>query len=115
MAELTRSGDGIKTPYHPAVLGIVGGDLPPNAEFASGNSGDDQAVIVEGGAGDRVTLLPFLNLSGPERFSRPLIQGDQTAIQLAHIDLAVSQGHSPTGPYAADRVDFRIEMSLILP
>ena len=115
MTNLARTRNRVEGPDQVSVLRIVGLDPASRTVLAAGKADDDQSVEVKGCGRNRVTVLPALRLNGPRRFARFLIQRHQAAVQLSHINLALTQREATARPAAADGGDGLVKVWLILP
>src|SRR5690606_1464285 len=86
-----------------------------NAALAAGEARDDEAVVVERRARDRVALLPALRLHGPDHLPARLIERDELAVELTYIDFAVPDADTAARPAAAHRVVGGIEIGAVVP
>ena len=113
--ELAGPRHGKECPDQRAVVGIVGLYAAAHAKLGAGKARDDEAVVVQRRARDREALLPLLGLDAPGDFTRALIESDQPAVELAHVDLAVPERDTAIRPAAADGRDRGIELRFVGP
>ena len=115
MAVFAGTRDGVEGPDQAAIVRVVGLDLPADTVFRAGETADDQAVVIEGRAGDGIALLPALCLDRPDGLAALLIERHDLAVELADEDLALAESHAPVGPTAADRGEFREQVGPVFP
>ena len=90
MTDLVRARDRVESPDQMPIFRVVGLDAAPCAVLAAGKADDDQSVEVKGRGCNCVTVLPALGLNGPRGLARFFIQCHQAAIQLSHVNLAIT-------------------------
>src|SRR4051812_18673039 len=91
MADLAGTGNRVEAPVFLAGLGIEGGEPAADSELAARDAGVDASVVIEGCAGDRVSLLIAADLRRPIDVTRRLVECDELAVELADVDLAVAE------------------------
>src|SRR5208282_4045771 len=83
------AGDGIKSPRLLAGIGVVGSKVAARRELGAAVSDEDLALDDAGRSGDAVVFIGIRGLNDPLGLSCIGVQGNQTAIQRAYIDLAL--------------------------
>src|SRR5690606_323845 len=86
-----------------------------NGKFAAREPGDDLPVVVERRRGDAVALRRIARKHVPQYFARLLIEGDQSPVEAAEKDLAVTHAESAAEATAADDGFLEIDIGFIRP
>ena len=94
VTRLTGAWNRVESPDVLAGVGVVGFDSTAGRELGARKARDDQAVVVERCARNRIPVLPALGLSRPDDRAARLIEREQLAIELAHKHLAVAEADS---------------------
>ena len=98
-----------------AVNRVVGLNPSPDSELGACESRNDESIIIERRARNRVTGLPTLCLYRPDRFACPLVQCDKLSIEPTYKYFALADTDASAGPAAAGSRYLRVQLCLVFP